>query len=391
MPKNRLSLLTSMPASAVLTYAVVLGLGTVATPSAHTQTFSALYSFTGAADGGNPFAGVIRDSKGRLYGVAAAGGSSNNGTVWKLSSKGKLHVAYTFAGSPDGTNPHGTGVTRDGKGNLYGTTADGGSNGDGTVWEVDASGAETVLHSFAGSDGAASFSGVVRDNDGNLYGTTNEGGSADLGTVWMLSSGGTLTTLHSFAGSDGEYPFYTGLHRDKAGNLYGITEEGGASSCGTLFEINSGGTFSTLHNFSLSTDGCYPTGTVTEDTKGNLYGTAQAGGAPGYGTVWKFHIKSATLKVLHSFLSSDGAYPLGGALRDAFGNFYGTAVEGGGSNYGTVWKLSAGGKLTTLHSFTGVDGAYPYCIPVRDKSGNLYGTAFDGGAFGSGIVWKIAP
>jgi uncharacterized repeat protein (TIGR03803 family) len=364
---------------------------TIAAPSAQAQTFTTVYGFTGSTDGANPYAGLIRDDKGNMYGVAGGGGASGNGTVWKVRSSGKLTILYSFTGSPDGTNPHGTSVTRDSEGNLYGTTAAGGSSGDGTVWMLDTSGTETVLHSFAGSDGQSPFSGVLRTANGDLYGTTNQGGSSDDGTVWKLSSDGTLTTLHSFVGSDGQNPFYTGLHMDQAGDLYGVTEEGGASGCGTLFEITSGSAFETVHNFSSSPDGCYPTGTVAEDTKGNLYGTAQAGGSPGFGTVWKLHIKSGKLTVLYSFSSSDGAYPLGGVLRDSTGTLYGTTVEGGASNDGTVWSLSSSGTFTTLHSFVGSDGQYPYCIPVRDKSGALFGTTFDGGFASSGTVWKIIP
>jgi uncharacterized repeat protein (TIGR03803 family) len=172
---------------------------TIAAPSAQAQTFTTVYGFTGSTDGANPYAGLIRDDKGNMYGVAGGGGASGNGTVWKVRSSGKLTILYSFTGSPDGTNPHGTSVTRDSEGNLYGTTAAGGSSGDGTVWMLDTSGTETVLHSFAGSDGQSPFSGVLRTANGDLYGTTNQGGSSDYGTAWKLSSDGTLTTLHRYA------------------------------------------------------------------------------------------------------------------------------------------------------------------------------------------------
>jgi uncharacterized repeat protein (TIGR03803 family) len=143
-----------------------------------------LYSFTGGADGRNPYGGVIRDSAGNLYGTTVEGGTANSGVVYKLDTTGHETVLYSFTGGPDGGGP--SGVIRDSAGNLYGT-ASGGTAGQGVVYELDTAGQETVLHSFTGgADGYYPNGGVIRDSAGNLYGTTSNGGQTGGGVVFKL-------------------------------------------------------------------------------------------------------------------------------------------------------------------------------------------------------------
>lgn len=197
-----------------------------------------LYSFTVSADGATPMAGVVLDAKGNLYGTTSGGGSSSYaGTVFKVDPIGKETVLYTFTGSNDGGSPE-AGVIRDSKGNLYGTTYSGGTDCLGTVFKVNANGQETVLHNFAGgSDGALPLgASLARDSTGNLYGTTPQGGSTDFGVVFKIDAKGNETILHTFSGSGGKVPYGT-LVIDKAGNLYGTTFEGGAYGGGVVFKI----------------------------------------------------------------------------------------------------------------------------------------------------------
>ena len=181
-------------------------------------------------------------------------------------------------------------MVRDGAGNLYGTTFYGGESDFGTVYKLDRNGAETVLHSFAGSplDGQEPTAGLIRDAAGNFYGTTITGGASNLGTVYKLDTTGKETVLYSFTGRpDGKFP-WAGLVRDAAGNLYSTASQGGASRYGTVFRLDTTGNFIILHSFAFgATDGITPMGGLIRDTAGNLYGTTLQGGAFGVGTVFK--------------------------------------------------------------------------------------------------------
>jgi len=190
-----------------------------------------LYTFTGSSDGGYPYAGLIRDAKGNLYGTTLLD------TVFRIDPAGKFTVVYAFTGPPDGAIPE-AGLIRDSAGSLYGTTWAGGSADYGTVFKISAQGQETVLYSFTGGadGGKPRHSSLVRDSGGNLYGTTWIGGSSDFGVVFKLDTTGAETVLHSFSGSDGKIPDGT-LVLDKAGNLYGTTYEGGAYGGGVVFKI----------------------------------------------------------------------------------------------------------------------------------------------------------
>jgi uncharacterized repeat protein (TIGR03803 family) len=306
-------------------------------------------------------------------------------------------VLYTFTSVADGEQPDAS-LILDAAGNLYGTTQYGGTNGGfGTVFKLNAAGKETVLLSFAGTpDAEDPYSGLNRDKAGNLYGTTLYGGAqGGFGTVFKLSPGGKKTVLHSFAGTpDGEDPRSV-LMRDTAGNLYGTTQYGGTQGgFGTVFKLDAKGKLTLLHSFAGTPDGEDPYSGLLRDKAGSLYGTTQYGGkGGGFGTVFKLDVKGK-LTLLHSFTGTpDGVNPLAGLLRDAEGNLYGTTQYGGThGGYGTIFKLNAKGKLTLLHSFGGMpDGQNPYSRLIRDPAGNLYGTTFYGGSSGYGTVFKLNP
>jgi uncharacterized repeat protein (TIGR03803 family) len=191
-----------------------------------------LYSFNGNNGGGfSPFGGsLLRDSAGNLYGTTQR-------TVFKLDPSGTLTVLHAFHGNGDGLIPSGT-LARDPAGNLYGATLYGGAFNFGTVFKVDTTGTETVLHSFSatGGDGALPGGGLVRDRTGNLYGTTNSGGTSYFGTVFKIDTSGTETILHTFSGTDGSVPDL-GLVRNSKGNFYGTTQYGGKYGGGVVFKV----------------------------------------------------------------------------------------------------------------------------------------------------------
>ncbi|HEX3429622.1 MAG TPA: choice-of-anchor tandem repeat GloVer-containing protein [Rhizomicrobium sp.] len=258
-----------------------------------------------------------------------------------------------------------------------------------------------VLYTFTGgSDGYSPRSGLIRDKAGNLYGTTLEGGAGCCGTVFRLAPDGTETTLYSFQGgaNDGNGPNW--LVVDKAGNLYGTTGAGGGSGCfdetgcGTVFRLRPDGTETVLYAFTGGSDGFFPTSLVPGNN-GNLYGTT---GETGYGGGTIFRIApDGTQSEVYSFTSGGiGGPPAPGLIRDSAGNFYGVAEAYGANGYGSVFKVSPHGKQTVLYAFTGGnDGGEPMAGLTADAAGNLYGTTAIGGdencyPGGCGTVFKLA-
>src|SRR5271157_830687 len=254
-------------AGAALALAMMLVPAVLAPGSAQAQTYteSVLHSFPGSPDGANPYAGLVRDAQGNLYGTTVNGGAQAKGTVFKVDATGNETVLYSFTGAGgDGASPTGL-LVRDAQGNLYGTTVFGGASGKGTVFKVDATGNETVLYSVtgAGGDGANPEAGVVQDAQGNLYGTTAYGGAGNCsngsfygcGAVFKVDTTGNETVLYSFTGTGGDGAEPAGLVRDGQGNLYGTTSAGGdlacraPAGCGTVFKVDTTGNETVLYSF----------------------------------------------------------------------------------------------------------------------------------------------
>lgn len=375
------------------------------------QTFTTLYSFTGR-DGELPQAGVVRDKAGNVYGTTWWGGrfisrfNFGSGVVFKVTSDGTetvLHSFCLYTHCPDGAHP-GAALVPDNTGSIYyGTTVEGGSgtncfSGCGVVFKIDTTGNETVLHSFAGgtSDGCHPFQGLVRDTAGNLYGTTIFCGAHNQGTIFKIDSAGTETILHNFAGGSHGGDGSGHLVLDTAGNLYGLaagSQVNCNNDCGVLYELTAKGKFTILHRFAGGkTDGCYPQGSVLQDTAGNFYGTTLECGSNNYGTIWKVS-NTGTETILHNFVGfSDGCAPYAGVARDLTGNLYGVTYGCGPNNYGTLYELSAKGRLILLHSFAGTDGVNPYGEVLRTPKGTLFGTTGgDDCHVSCGTVWKYMP
>jgi len=369
----------------------VLGLD-VAQP-AQARGLTVLYNFAGSSDGGDPFASLIRDSAGNLYGTADYGGTAFAGAVFKVAPNGIETVLYSFSGGADGAQPF-SALVRDKAGNLYGTTTMGGSANAGVVFKLDPGGTETVLHNFiGGTDGTTPTGGLLEDTAGQFYGTASQGGTSNAGVLFKIGATGKYSILHTFTGAtnDGKYPTYTSLLMDSKGALYGVTEEGGAANGGILYKFSTTGKLTILHSFmGGTTDGCNVLGTPFIDGNGNFYGTTSSCGTSSLGTVWKVSA-NGNETVLHSFAggTTDGEYPLAGVIVDPSGDIYGNTETGGASNVGTVYGISANGTFTLLHSFDGTDGKYPYGSFVRTAKGTLFGSTQNGGTIGYGTVWKM--
>jgi uncharacterized repeat protein (TIGR03803 family) len=395
-------------------FGVVLALALTAGAS----TEKVLWNFGGGSDGSGPWSNYfISDAKGNLYAATAAGGTYSSGTVFMLTPAGKEIVLYEFKGqaSGDGAGPHGR-LAFDAKGNIYGTTQGGGTNGTGTVYELSRKSGggwtEKVIYTFSstGADGISPSAGMTIAPNGTMYSTTPDGGAFSGGVIFSLTKttkGWKQTVIHSINfPNEGGFP-YEGLMMDTAGNLFGVAPSGGAVGAGVVYRLSptkKGWVDTVLYSFTGQNgdgSGLYWIDLIS-DSAGNIYGATSFGGTNGTGTVWEL-VYSKTKKtysedILYEFGaggSGDGNNPYGGLVMDTKGNLYGTALNGGASNLGAFYKLTKQGKTwkeTILHSFVGAnDGAQPTGNPYLDAKGRLYGMTQTGGKSNLGIIYRIAP
>lgn len=387
--------------------AMLAGCGdiTPVSPTAAKQTqvrpaYGVIYSFLGRTrdDGAQPLS-KLSDIGGMLYGTTYAGGKSDYGSTFALTTGGK-RIAYRSLDMASGGQPE-AGFA-DVNGTLYGTTSAGGDHHQGTVFSIlSASGPPTALYSFkGGSDGGTSTSDLSYVNArGTFYGTTEFGGKHNDGTVFEITPDGKETVLHSFAGGpkDGANPLAALSY--EGGMLYGTTEYGGLYHLGTVYSITLSGSESVIYSFGKSSgDGEYPRSGLLP-WKNMLYGTTHDGGQHRVGTVFKMSL-SGTETVLYSFDGVHGTYP-DASITEINGTLYGTTTSGGTNHGGTVFKMSASGENeTVLHDFPSYpgDGWGPARKPTL-LNGMLYGTTRFGGTGkcsghanqGCGTVYAVSP
>ncbi|MGA3193452.1 MAG: choice-of-anchor tandem repeat GloVer-containing protein [Terriglobales bacterium] len=407
----------------LLSAVLLVMLRAVTATAATTETV--LYNFAGSGSGSNPYGNLVADTTGNLYGTTGGGGASTNcnlgsgcGTVFELTQQSGVWtqtVLYSFQGASvgDGSGPQSGLVMKSGA--IYGTTASGGANGYGTVFELappakqGGAWTETVLYSFkGGADGSYPSSGVIFDGT-SLVGTTPFGGSSAFGVVFELTppkkkgSPWTEAILYNFTGrSDGGKP-YCALTL-KTNSLYGTTLDGGPSGQGAVFELTppakAGGawTYTVLYGFTGGADGGKPYAGVIF-IKTALYGTTGLGGGSGYGTVFELTPGKTgspwAESVLYSFTGgADGSYARYGVVADTKGNLYGTTGVGS-TNSGVVFQLVPAKTVpwpeTVLWSFTGgSDGGNPTAGLLLNGT-MLYGTTSTGGEYSEGTVFSVTP
>lgn len=386
--------------------------------SAGASTEKVLWNFSGGNDGSEPWSNYfIADAKGNLYAATAAGGADSAGVVFMLTPAGKETVLYEFKGQSngDGDSPHGR-LAFDAKGNIYGTTQSGGTNGTGSVYELtpNQSGGwtEQVLYSFsaAGADGSNPSAGMVIAKDGTMYSTTAGGGAYGAGAIFSLkktSKGWKETVIHSLDfPADGGFP-YDGLMIDASGDLFGVAPAGGTDGYGVVYRLSESKkvwTETVLYNFTDQNgdgSGLYWIDLIS-DAAGNIYGATSFGGTNGNGTVWELVYSKAKKTYSESILyefgvsgGGDGNNPYGGLAMDSKGNLYGTTLNGGSSGIGAVYEVAKNGKNwkeTILHNFVGgSDGGQPTGNLYIDAKSRLYGMAETGGTSNQGIAYRLKP
>jgi uncharacterized repeat protein (TIGR03803 family) len=401
--------------------AIVFVLTIVASPPVQAQTFQTLHNFTGGLDGGEPL-GVTVDAAGNLYGPTFCCGSLY-GTVYEMQRFGAswvLNSLYIFKGGTDGRLPQSS-VVFGSDGLLYGSTSNGGTDDNGTVFNLGPAGGvcrtalcprtKTVLYNFGFLPDAAGPAGdLTFDQAGNIYGTAGDG-PENGGSVYELMRSGDgwiESVLYGFPQIDGQPASPNGgVIFDNAGNLYGTTRFGGSHNEGTVFQLvpgNSGWTENTLYNFQGGSDGDQPWGGLIFDPAGNLYGTTYDGGDGGGGTVFELTPSNGgwTFTTLYSFVGSAQCGSTADLVMDASGSLYGGTNCDGAYGEGNAFRLTPSGgtwTYTSLHDFCA--SGFPFCEDgywlagkfALDPAGNIYGTTFAGGPglLPSGVLWEITP
>jgi uncharacterized repeat protein (TIGR03803 family) len=369
LPKRRRQAGGPIKWSTLKTVSALLVLGAATAIASPAQTVTDLLSFDGT-NGGLPYAGLVQGTDGNFYGTTYNGGSYGDGTVFKITAAGKLTTLYSFCPGEictDGMHPN-AGLVQASNGNFYGTTLYGGPNGDGNIFEITPAGKLTSIYLFCPQvsicpDGSAPYAGLVQASNGRLYGATTAGGIGSCaqegcGTIFEITLSGALTTLYSFCSA-----------------------------------VNSQG---------YCADGSTPLAGPVQTANGNFYGTTEVGGAYNQGTFFEM-TPSGRLTTLYSFCAqvdrlgycTDGSYPLAATVQTGNGNLYGTTFFGGPSNFGTVYEMTPAGKLTMLHGFCPkpgcADGAEPRSSLIQATDGNLYGTTSAGGGSGAGTLFEMSP
>jgi uncharacterized repeat protein (TIGR03803 family) len=378
---------------------------------ANSQTYSVLYNFgTHANDPINPSGNLAQGRDGAMYGTSYDGGVYGQGTVFKVSTAGKVNVLHSFcaqANCVDGSSPDG-GLTLRPDGHFIGTTLTGGSYGYGTIFDVTQTGELHVLYNFTGvTDGAYPSAPPILGPDGSYYGTTAQGGDASgCGSIYRIRNSGATVggfqLLYDFDNTHGCEPGAP-LVLGADGDFYGPAIYGGNAGYGVIFKITTKGKLRVLHNFQGDGDGFDPGGPLIQGTDGNFYGTTRGVGTPHGGGVFQMTPNGTLTSLHHLNGTTDGDYVMAGVVQATDGNFYGAAEEGGindnyncGSGCGTLFRASTTDSFSVLYSFDFNSGYFPESIPFQHTNGTLYGDTYWGGItggicapFGCGVFYSL--
>jgi uncharacterized repeat protein (TIGR03803 family) len=360
------------------------------------QTVRDVYSFPSenAAPG---FVTPIQGRDGALYGTVSGAGTTmtTDGSIFRMGLSGKITLLHSFAGT-DGEFPL-TGLTLGADGDYYGATTEGGSSDNGMLFKLTPSGTYSILYEFTGgSDGASPLAPAILASDGDFYGTT-DADNANSGAIYKYSpSTGAFAAIFDFSEDQSQgVQIWDPLVEGVDGNLYGTAQDGGANGCGTIFELNRSGGLLQLYSFRCGPGGSSPAGPLIQASDGSFYGTTALGGVAnfhchkGCGTV--FRMRGGVVSILYNFAGPpyDGAFPEAGLVEGTDGNLYGAAFEGGIDNRGALFQISKSGQYKLLYKFSDEVGNEPAASLLQHTNGKFYGTTQFGGANAEGALYSL--
>jgi uncharacterized repeat protein (TIGR03803 family) len=352
----------------------------------YAQSYKVLDNFTSYRPG-EPWGIIAQSRGGYLLSTAPDDERGLHGVAFRLTTSGVRKVLHEFGTADAGTSPVG-GVILGKDGRFYGTSESGGTYDHGTIFEMTPDGIVKTLHEFrGGGDGSSAEAPPIQSMAGDFYGMTAGLGSNTLGTIYKINSGGNFTTLHVFTGPDGSAP-YGPLVQATNNWFYGTTSFGGTHNKGTIFRVSSSGEFEVLYDFD-GTHGSHPQAGLIQANDGNFYGVTPGGGTHGLGWGVVFRMTPThQVTVLHDFTDgSDGASPVGGLVQATDGYLYGTAIGGGVAGNGVLFRISTTGEFTVLDDFQPSTGEYPIAL-IQHTNGFLYGITNNGGSHGKGVFYR---
>ncbi len=408
------------------------GVGVVYQVKSDGDEYSVVRRFEGGINDGIRPRNVLVGTDGNLYGTSQnAGYAANVDGIFRMGTAGSsFSLIYTWVAA-DNQTVQLNGIFQSTDGNIYGTSAAGGSSGVGQAFKVRPNGTQfQSLHEFSstGADGSYPTT-LLRDSDATLYGATLSGGATDSGTIYRLQPDGSYSILHEFvapsgipqgltAASDGflygssyrlreifrlskdgsDYTVLTTLSGAPVGSLiegtdfllYGVTEDGGAGSGGSIFRLNVDGTdVQEVHSFTNNAGSPVGPAGIVEASDGKLYGTSLRGGANDQGMVFRLNKDGSQYQVLFSFVAPLGMLVSPNPLMEATdGYLYGATRLGGGNGQGSIYRMSKGGSNEFLHAFTS-DRGRPVGQLVEGPGGWLYGVTEDSGDFEGGHLFRF--
>jgi uncharacterized repeat protein (TIGR03803 family) len=351
-----------------------------------TFTESVFHSFT-TADGASP-QNIIQAADGNFYGIAG-GGPHGAGVIYKVDSAGTGSTFFTFTGEPAANVTDGASLIQGADGNFYGSTAQGGANNCGSIFQVTTAAAYKTLYSFTCASDGEYPNGIIQGADGNFYGTAQDTSGSNFSSVFKVSLAGDFTLLLDTTHADG-FLLSSPLLELPEGTFYGTAPSGGSHNYGTAFSVNSGDLL-VLYDFGANDmDGHYPVTALVAGPDNLLYGSTPSGGAHGDGAIYTLSTGGAYTEIASFPFDVDGSSGVGGALlAGTDGNLYGALLEQNGS----VFQVTPAGTLTTIYSLgaTSVDASSPAGALIQGADGNLYGVAMNGGSQSRGAIYKLTP
>ncbi len=372
------------------------GLGALFEYNLSNGTYTKLHDFAGApSDGSYPVGTVVQTSNAKLYGMTTRGGSSDQGIIFEYDITSKAYTKKIDFDGTTGNSPQGSLIAAT-NGKLYGTTASGGSSGNGTVFEFDpASGTITKRANFDYSTlGGAPWGDFVQTADGKLYTMTSVGGSGDGGTIVLFDPvAGTIAVKANLTTATGYNP-YGSLTLASNGKLYALNAYGGTAEYGTLIEFDpTTSSFTKKYDFTAGS-GSYPYGSLALATAtGKLYGLTTRGGTNDVGVIFEYNpaTNAFTKKIdLATSLGNSANY---GAMLLSGGKFYGMLPAGGANNTGVIFEYDpATNQYTKKFDFGSAgDGQFPPGELTIGPDNKIYGVTENGGANNNGVIYQIDP
>lgn len=368
--------------------------GTIFSFDPLTNIQAKLYDFD-YTNGSSPWGSLVQAGDGKLYGMTSRGGTIDDGTIFSLdiltNELTKLYnFDYTYGDRPMGS------LLQAGNGKMYATTYEGGSGGYGTFFSFDPiTNTHALLHDFNYTNGAHPYGSLIQAANGKLYGTTSDGVTSGNGTIFSFDPiTNTQAILHEFDHTDGRNP-RSSLVQASNGKLYGMGFYGGGlgpESGGTIFSFDPlTNTHTKLYTFTYP-GGTFPHGSLIQAADGKLYGMTFRGGANDAGTIFSFDPLANTHTKLYDLDNASGSRPYGSLVQAGNGMLYGMTSEGGSANVGTVFSFDPlTNTLTKLYDFDHAHGAYPYGSLIHAGDGQLYGMTQGGGTSDHGTIFSFDP